>query len=135
MININKLLTPPKTIAVVGLSDKSERPSNQVAKYLIDLGLTIIPVNPNIESVFGLNSYSSISDIPKEIKIDIVDIFRKESEVLSIIQEVIKTGQKPVLWLQEGFFDQQSKILAQQNNLDLVEGMCLMKAFERKKTE
>lgn len=135
MIDINKLLTPPKTIAVVGLSDKSERPSNQVAKYLIDLGLTIIPINPNIESVFELRSYPSISDIPKEIKIDIVDIFRKESEVLSIIQEVIKTGQKPVIWLQEGFFDQQSKILAQQNNLDLVEGMCLMKAFERKKTE
>ena len=135
MIDINKLLTPPKTIAVVGLSDKSERPSNQVAKYLMSLGLTIIPVNPNIESVFELKSYPSISDIPKEIKIDIVDIFRKESEVLSIIQEVIKTGQKPVMWLQEGFFDQQSKILAQQNNLDLVEGMCLMKAFERKKTE
>lgn len=132
MIDINKLLTPPKTIAVVGLSDKSERPSNQVAKYLMNLGLMIIPVNPNIESVFGLKSYPSISDIPKEIKIDIVDIFRKESEVLSIIQEVIKTGQKPVMWLQEGFFDQQSKILAQQNNLELVEGMCLMKAWANK---
>ena len=132
MIDINKLLTPPKTIAVVGLSDKSERPSNQVAKYLMNLGLMIIPVNPNIESVFGLKSYPGISDIPKGIKIDIVDIFRKESEVLSIIQEVIKTGQKPVIWLQEGFFDQQSKILAQQNNLELVEGMCLMKAWANK---
>lgn len=135
MIDINKLLTPPKTIVVVGLSDKIERPSNQVAKYLMGLGLTIIPVNPNVESVFGLKSYPSISDIPKEIKIDIVDIFRKESEVLAIVEEVIETGQKPVLWLQEGFFDQQSKILAQQNNLELVEGICLMKAFERKKTE
>jgi hypothetical protein len=132
VIDINELLKPPKTIAVVGLSDKPERPSNQVAKYLMGLGLTIIPVNPNIEGVFGLKSYKSLSEIPKEIKIDIVDIFRKESEVLSIIQEVIKTGQKPVMWLQEGFFDQQSKILAQQNNLELVEGMCLMKAWANK---
>jgi hypothetical protein len=125
-------LTPPKTIAVVGLSDKSERPSNQVAKYLMSLGLTIIPVNPNIESVFGLKSYPSISDIPKEIKIDIVDIFRKESEVLPIVQEIIESGQKPVIWLQEGFFDQEAKVLTEKHNLELVEGMCLMKAYERK---
>lgn len=134
MIDINKLLKPPKTIAIVGLSDKPERPSYQVAKYLLSLGLTIIPINPNIESVFGIKSYKSISEIPKEIKIDIVDIFRKESEVLTIVQEIIKTNQKPVVWLQEGFFDEQSKILAKQNGLELVEGMCLMKAYERKRS-
>ena len=132
MIDINELLKPPKTIVVVGLSDKIERPSNIVAKYLMDLGLTIIPVNPNIESVFGLKSYKNIGEIPKEIKIDIVDIFRKESQVLSIVQEIIDTGQKPVIWLQEGFFDADAKILAQKHNLELVEGMCLMKAYERK---
>ena len=132
MIDINKLLTPPKTIAVVGLSDKSERPSNQVAKYLMNLGLMIIPVNPNIESVFGLKSYASIGDIPKEIKIDIVDIFRQESEVLSIVQEIIKTNQKPIVWLQEGFFSDEAKILAQKNGLEIVEGMCLMKAWINK---
>lgn len=132
MIDINELLKPPKTIAVVGLSDKIERPSNIVAKYLMGLGLTIIPVNPNIETVFGLKSYKTLGEIPKEIKIDIVDIFRKESEVLPIIQEIIETGQKPVVWLQEGFFDQEAKALAQEHNLELVEGMCLMKAYERK---
>jgi len=132
MIDINELLKPPKTIAVVGLSDKSERPSNQVAKYLMERGLTIIPVNPNIESVFGLKSYPSISDIPKDLKIDIVDIFRKESEVMPIVQEIIKTDQKSVVWLQEGFFGPEAKALAQKHNLEIVEGMCLMKAYERK---
>lgn len=132
MVDINKLLTPPKTIVVVGLSDKSERPSYQVAKYLISLGLTIIPVNPNIKNVFGLKSHSSISDIPKQIKIDIIDIFRKESEILPIVEKIIKTGQKPVVWLQEGFFNEQTKILAKQNNIELVSGICIMKAFERK---
>lgn len=134
MIDINELLKPPKTIAVVGLSDKSERPSNQVAKYLMDLGLIIIPVNPNIESVFGLKSYPNISDIPKDLKINIVDIFRKESEVLPIVQEIIDSGQKPVVWLQEGFFSTEAKELAKQYNLEIVEGMCLMKVYERKKT-
>jgi len=132
MIDLNKLLKPPKTIVVVGLSDKLERPSYKVAKYLLGLGLTIIPINPNIESVFGLRSYKNLSEIPKEIKIDIIDIFRKESEVLSIIQKIIESGQKPVVWLQEGFFDQKTKALAKKYNLELVEGMCLMKAYERK---
>lgn len=135
MVDIQKLLTPPKIIAVVGLSDKSERPSNLVAKYLMELGLTIIPVNPNIENVFGLKSYKNLSEIPKEIKIDIVDIFRKESEVLQIVQEIIDTGQKPVVWLQEGVFSDEAKKLAKQHNLEIVEGMCLMKAYERKKTD
>ncbi len=135
MIDVYKLLTPPKTIAIVGLSDKIERPSNQVAKYLMSLGLTVIPVNPNIESVFGLKSYKNLSDISKEIKIDIVDIFRKESEVKPIVFEIIKSGQKPVVWLQEGFFDIETKEIALNYNLELVEGMCLMKAYERKKTE
>jgi len=132
MIEIKELLTPPKTIAVVGLSNKIERPSNMVARYLIGLGLTIIPVNPNIESVFGLKSYKSLNEIPKNIKIDIVDIFRKESEIMPLIAEIVESGQKPIIWLQEGFFDQESKTLAQKNNLELVEGMCLMKAHERK---
>ena len=132
MVDINELLKPPKTIAVVGLSDKPERPSNQVAKYLMDLGLLIIPVNPNIESVFGLKSYKNLSEIPKDFNIDIVDIFRKESEVLQIVQEIINTGQKPVVWLQEGFFSVEAKELAKQHNLEIVEGMCLMKAYERK---
>ena len=133
MIDINELLRPPKTIAVVGLSDKPERPSNQVAKYLMELGLIIIPVNPNVESVFGLKSYKNLSEIPKDFKIDIVDIFRKESEVLPIVKEIIESGQKPVLWLQEGFFSPEAKTLAKNNDLELVEGMCLMKAYERKR--
>lgn len=132
MVNINELLKPPKTIVVVGLSDKPERPSNQVAKYLLDLGLTIIPVNPNIESVFGLKSYKSLSEIPKEIKIDIVDIFRKEDEVLPMVKEIVSLDQKPVVWLQENLFSLEAKELARQNELELVEGMCLMKAYERK---
>jgi hypothetical protein len=135
MIDINELLKPPKIIAVIGLSDKSERPSNQVAKYLIEQGLTIIPVNPNIESVFGLKSYKDLSEIPKDFKIDIVDIFRKESEVLPIVEDIINTGQKPVVWLQEGFFSPEAKTLAKKHNLELVEGMCLMKAYERKKAD
>lgn len=130
MIDINNLLKPPKTIVVVGLSDKPERPSNQVAKYLMDLGLIIIPVNPNIESVFGLKSYKSLSEIPKEIKIDIVDIFRKESEVLPIVKEIVSLDQKPVVWLQENLFSLEAKELARQNELELVEGICLMKAFQ-----
>lgn len=63
MIDMNKLLTPLKTIAVVGLSDKQERPGNQVAKYLMELGQIIIPVNPNIKSIFGLKYYKKLTNL------------------------------------------------------------------------
>lgn len=132
MISLENILKKSKTIAIIGLSDKVDRPSYQVAEYLISQGFTIIPVNPTINSVFGLKSYPSFSDIPLNIKIDIVDIFRKSDQVLPIIEEIIKSAQKPVIYLQEGFFDEQAKILAQKNNLELIEGMCLMKSFERK---
>jgi uncharacterized protein len=131
MMDINELLKPPKTIVVVGLSDKIERPSNQVAKYLLSKGLTIIPVNPNIESALGLKSYKSIKEIPKGIKIDIVDIFRKAEEIVPIVEEVIMTGQKPVVWLQEGLFSDEAKTLAEKYGLEMVEGICLMKAFQK----
>ena len=68
-------LTQVKTIAIIGLSDKSDRPSYQVAQYLINQGYKIIPVNPNIQQVFGQKSYPNISSIPKDINIDIIDIF------------------------------------------------------------
>jgi len=132
MTDINELLKTPKTIAVIGLSDKSDRPSYIVAQYFLSIGFTIIPVNPMISTVFGLKSYPSFSSIPKDIHIDIVDIFRRSDEVLPIIKEVIASGRKPFIWLQEGIFSPESKVLAKQNALELISGICLMKAHQRK---
>lgn len=128
MTSIDEILKTAKNIAIIGLSDKADRPSCKVAKYLISEGFNIIPVNPIIESVFGIKSYPSYSQIPSNIKIDIVDIFRKSDQVLEIVKEVIKSGQKPVIWFQEGILNLEAENLAKENSMEVINGICLMKA-------
>ncbi len=130
-ISIEDILKNSKVIAIVGLSDKPDRPSYQVAEYLISQGFIIIPVNPTIESVFGLKSYQSFSDIPKDREIDIVDIFRKSDQVLPIVEEIIKSDQKPIIWFQEGALNLEAEKLAQKNGFELISGICLMKAHQK----
>jgi len=130
MISIDEVLKKSKTIVIIGLSDKVDRPSYQVAEYLISQGLTIIPVNPNIDSVFGVKSYSSFSDIPLNIKIDIVDIFRKSDQVLPIVEEIINSNQKPVIWFQEGTLNLEAEKLAKENGFEVISGICLITSFK-----
>lgn len=123
--------TSVKTIAVIGLSDKPDRPSYQVAQYLINQGYKIIPVNPNIAEVFGQKSYPNISSVPLEMVIDIIDVFRKAEEVPLVIQEIINSGRKSIIWLQEGIDNQPAVNLAVSNNLEVHSGICLMKAHQK----
>lgn len=125
--SLKEIFDLPKTIAVVGLSDKPERPSHQVASYLLEKGFTIIPVNPLLKTVLGLSSYPSISVIPKDIQIDVIDIFRRSEEVLAIVQEIVDSGRKPIIWMQEGVISQQAKELAEKNGMTVIMDKCMMK--------
>lgn len=116
-----------KTIAIIGLSDNPDRPSFQVAQYLINQGYKIIPVNPNITEVFGQKAYPNLSSIPKDINIDIIDVFRKSEEIISVIQEIIDSGRKAIIWLQEGIDNQQAVNLAKSHDFEIYSGICLMK--------
>ena len=129
-MGLKEILITHKTVAIVGLSDKPNRPSYEVGLYLKNKGYNIIPVNPNVTSVFGLESYPSILAIPSAIKIDIVDIFRQPDQVIPIIKEVIMSGQNPVIWLQEGVGSPDAKTFAEKNGLEVVMDMCMMKEHE-----
>ena len=72
---IRKILRESKTIAVVGLSPKPQRPSHQVALYLMEAGYTVIPVNPGQDTILGLTCYPNLQAIPTTV--DMVDIFRR----------------------------------------------------------
>ncbi len=130
MDSLDQILQNSKTIAIIGLSDKPDRPSYQVAKYFLSQGFTIIPVNPNIESFFGIKSYPNFLSIPSTIQIDIVDIFRRSEEILPIIKEIIHSQQKPVIWLQEGISHPEAENIAKENGLEFISGICLMKAHQ-----
>ncbi len=126
-MNMNEATTPPKTIAIVGLSDKPDRPSYEVGLYLKNHGFTIIPVNPTIQEVFGLRAYPSISAIPSTIYIDIVDIFRKPDQVVSVIQDVVNSGRKSFIWMQEGVGSKEAKAFAESHGFESVMDVCMMK--------
>lgn len=119
-----------KTVAIVGLSNKPDKPSYEVGFYLKEKGYNIIPVNPTINEVFGLRSYATILDIPDSINIDIVDIFRKPEQVIPIINDVIKSKRKPIIWMQEGVGSPEAKELAEKNGLEVVMNMCMMKVHK-----
>jgi len=120
-------LNSAKTIAVIGLSDNPNRPSYQVAQYLLNRGYTIIPINPNITSVFYQPSYPNIAAVPNDIHIDIVDIFRQPNQVMGIISEVVATGRRHLIWVQEKFDHPDLDKLAKKYHLEIVTGICLMR--------
>ncbi|MDP7653062.1 MAG: CoA-binding protein, partial [Candidatus Marinimicrobia bacterium] len=92
-----------KTIAVVGLSPKPERPSHYVAKYLQEQGYRIIPVNPGHDDLLGETSYAVLRDIPEPV--DVVNVFRRPEHVDSIADAAIEIGAK-ALWLQDGVLNE-----------------------------
>lgn len=125
---IKKVLDEYKTIAVVGMSPKPERDSNRVGKYLIDKGYDVIPVNPQVEQIYGKKSYKSILDIPK--KIDIVDIFRNPEASKEIVEQAAKINPK-VVWLQLGAESKEVIDAALSNNLDVIYGICIMETHKK----
>ena len=125
---IKKILDDCKTIAVVGLSSNSGRPSHGVASYMRRRGYKVIPVNPNETEVFGEKSFASLADVPD--KIDLVDIFRRSSEAGHAVDEAIAIGAKAV-WLQEGVIDFPAAQRAEEAGLLVVMDRCWLKEHAR----
>jgi len=92
---------------------KPDRPSHVVSSYLQSKGYRIIPVRPDGGVILGENVYQSLREIPKEIAIDIVDVFRKSAEVLPIVEEAVERGAKMV-WMQEGVVNQDAAAKARE---------------------
>ena len=116
------LLQNSKNIAIVGLSDKPERDSYMVAKYLQKHGYKIFPVNPGIKEVLGEKAYSSLSAISEPI--DIVNIFRRSSDVPPIIDEAILLKPR-VVWLQLGVVNEAAAQVAKAAGLLVVMDRCI----------
>ena len=117
-----------RIIAMVGLSPDANRPSHKVAKYLINNGYKVIPVNPDAQGMLGIKSYSEISAIPETI--EIVDIFRRSEEVMPIVDQAIRVGAK-VVWMQEGVINEEAASKAQDAGLLVVMDRCILKEHKR----
>ncbi|HKY01697.1 MAG TPA: CoA-binding protein [Burkholderiales bacterium] len=119
---LRRILQRYRVIAMVGLSADWVRPSNFAAKYLIDHGYTVIPVNPRYEEILGQRCYKSLRDIP--VPVDVVDVFRKTSDVMPIADEAIAIGAK-VLWQQIGVLNYEATAKAEAAGLECVMDRCM----------
>jgi hypothetical protein len=113
----------PRTIAVIGLSEVSSKPSHYVSAYMQQHGYKIYPVNPSIPEVLGEKSYASLSDLP--IKPDIVDVFRLPKFIPAIVDEMLRLG-LPNLWVQQGIIDLEAAALAETGGIHVVMDRCIM---------
>jgi uncharacterized protein len=128
---MKKLLDTTRTIAVVGLSEKPDRPSHHVSAYMQAQGYRIIPVNPSVVSILGERSYPTLRDIPE--RVDMVDVFRRSDAVPEIVQEAIAIGAKSI-WLQEGVVHEAAASDAQDAGLAVVMDRCILKEHMRLST-
>jgi predicted CoA-binding protein len=123
-----KVLNSSRTIAVVGLSVKPDRPSYKVASYLKEQGYKIIPVNPAESEILGEPCYPDLASIPESI--DVVDVFRRPEEVPPIVEEAIRIGAKAV-WMQEGVVNGEAAARAREAGLMVVTDKCMRKEHQK----
>ncbi len=128
--DLREILTGCKTVAVVGISAREDRPSYRVASYLKSKGYCIIPVRPDGDVILGEKVYHSLMEIPKEVKIDVVDIFRRSEDVPPIAEEAIQRGAK-VVWMQEGIVHQEAGAKAEKVGLKVVMDRAMKKEHHR----
>ncbi|MEO5331863.1 MAG: CoA-binding protein [Magnetococcus sp. YQC-5] len=128
--NLTALLRQAKVIAVVGLSPKADRASYRVASYLQQAGYRIIPVRPMTAEILGEPCYATLDDIPKEIQVDIVDVFRRAEETPPIAEAAVRIQAK-CLWLQSGILNDTALSIVTSVGLLGVQDLCLMVEHRR----
>ena len=117
-----------RTIAVIGLSERPDRPSHYVSEYMQSQGYRMFPVNPSIESVLGERSYTSLSELPE--KPDVVNVFRVPSFIPGIVDEMLELGLKN-LWVQQGIVHQEAAAKAEEGGIRVVMDRCIMVEHRR----
>ncbi len=121
---IKKILTDARIIALVGASSSQIRPAHGIMRMLLSEGYTVIPVNPREQDVLGQKCYPSLSDIPKDIKIDIVNVFRRAETTPPLAAEAVGIGAK-TFWLQLGIMNEEAAEIAKKGGLTVIMNRCI----------
>ena len=119
---IDRIFDSTNTIAIVGLSDDPSRTSHRIGSYLLDNGYKVTPVNPTVNSVFGIKSYPNLLQIPDQI--DLVNIFRRSEHVLPVVKDAIEIGVKSI-WMQDGVQDTDAEKMAMNAGIMVVMNDCV----------
>ena len=120
--NIGQILSAAKNIAVVGLSPDESKPSNEVAKFLIERGFNVFPIYPKFDEILGRRVYRNLTQIHEDI--DIAVMFRKGEFASELVKDAIKKGVK-TLWLQLGITNDAAGAIARENGINFVQDKCI----------
>jgi len=131
---LRSILGDAETIAVVGLSSNPFKDSFEVAEYLQAKGYRIVPVNPNEHEVLGETAYPSLLDVPKDVRIDVVDVFRRAADTPPVAEQAVAVGAK-VLWLQDGIMNDDARRIAEDAGLTVIMGVCIKRTNRRLERE
>ena len=126
--DLRRIMTDYKRVAMVGLSADWSRPSNFAAKYLLDHGFQVIPVNPKYPEILGQKCYADLRDIPTPV--DIVDLFQRIERVPPFVDQAIEIGAK-VVWLQLGIVHEEAAQKARDAGLEVVQDRCMKIEYAR----
>jgi len=121
---LRALLREVRTIAVVGLSPKRDRPSHGVARYLQGAGYHIVPINPGHEEILGERSYPTLAAAARDHAIDVVDVFRRSEHAGAVVDEAIALRPR-LIWLQQGVVDAAAAARAEAAGIPIEMDSCL----------
>ncbi|ANT64514.1 MULTISPECIES: CoA-binding protein [Prosthecochloris] len=125
-MTVKEILETYRNIAVVGISDKPERHSNSVTRYMMQAGYRITPVNPMLDEVLGLRCHPSLLEVPEEERstIELVNIFRRPADVAPVVDQAIEIGAKAI-WMQLGITNEEAAAKARAAGLEVVQNLCI----------
>jgi len=119
---LRRILKENRVLAIVGLSAQWHRPSYFAAKYMLEHGYRVIPVNPQYQEVLGQKCYASLREIPEQV--DLVDVFRRTAEVMPVAKDAIAIGAR-VLWQQLGVKNEAAAARCRAAGLETVMDRCV----------
>ncbi len=126
--DLRRILTDYKRVAIVGLSADWSRPSNFAAKYLLDHGFEVVPVNPRYDEILGQKCYAALHDIPGSL--DIVDLFQRTDRIPPFVDQAIEIGAKAV-WMQLDIIHEEAAQKARDAGLEVVMDRCMKIEYAR----
>lgn len=127
---IREALESAETVAVVGCSSDPSRPSHAIARYLQSQGYRVIPVNPGHRELLGERCFASLSEVPAEVRIDIVDVFRRSEHVAPVAGEAIARG-VPFFFMQLGVVDGPSAARLEERGIGVAMDRCILVEHQR----
>ena len=129
-MDLKKVFSQCKSIAIIGVSNDQTKASTIVMKYMQEYGFKVFPVNPSAkgQKILGEEVFAKLTDIKSSI--DIVDVFRPSREALEIAKDTIKIEAK-VLWLQLGIKNAEAKLIVESNNIEYVEDRCTKMEYQK----